>query len=309
MAAGDLITSARAEDNLNNYAPAADETTTLTDLITAVSQAIKKFCKRDFVSANYDELYNGNGERRLLLNRFPILAVASVRYRPVTVLEVINTNTGLNQRANVAVAASGLILTRVASGIVTVDASSTYASFPTLQGLANNINSLGNGWSAQVVGSAAGDYGLWPAADLYVPPTFSDGVQSQGALTARGQNAELKMHTLELAGFQWDGRGWLLRAIPYTDPEIFHPEDLIWPPGIANFRVQYTAGFNTVPQDVQEACAEWEATLFWQTKRDPGLATQTIAGASSNVPFNTMPPGVLELLLPWRDHKIDLGGN
>jgi len=308
MAIGDLITSARAQDNLNNYVETGNEYQTLTDLITAISRAIKKFCKRDFIASAYDELYNGNGERRLILNRFPILAVSSVRYRPVTVLKIINNDQATNQRATVAVTSTGLTLVRVASGVVTTDVSSTYAGFPTLQGLANNINALGSGWSAQVVGATTGDYGLWPAADLYVPPTFSDGTQSQGALTCRGQFAELKMHTMELAGYQWDARGWLLRAIPYTDPELLHPEDLIWPVGIGNFRVQYTAGFNTVPQDVQEACAEWVAAVFWQTKRDVGLATTAVSGASTFIPFNTMPPGVLELLLPYRDHKILIVG-
>jgi hypothetical protein len=51
-----------------------------------------------------------------------------------------------------------------------------------------------------------------------------------------GSFAELKMHTYELAGFQWDSRGWLLRAIPYTDPELMHPEDLVWPVGINNVK-------------------------------------------------------------------------
>ena len=61
------------------------------------------------------------------------------------------------------------------------------------------------------------------------------------------------MHTYELQGYQWDARGWLLRAIPYTDPELLHPEDLILPVGINNFRIQYTAGYTTVPEAVQEA--------------------------------------------------------
>jgi hypothetical protein len=309
MATGDLITNARLQDNLNNYGGTANETTTQNDQITAVSRAIKKFCKRDFVSTSYDELYNGNGQRRLVLHRFPILAVASVRYRPVTVLKIQNTDQATNQRATVAVTSTGLTLTRVASGAVTTDTTSTYASYATLQALASHISGIAGGWTAQVVGSTTGDYGLWPAADLYVPPTFSDGTQSQGALTCRGEFAELKMHTMELAGYQWDARGWLLRAIPYTDPELLHPEDLIWPIGIGNFRVQYTAGFNTVPQDVQEACAQWVSALFWQTKRDVGLATATIGSLTSHVPFSTMPPGVLELLLPYRDHKIEILGD
>src|ERR1700674_4313622 len=88
----------------------------------------------------------------------------------------------------------------------------------------------GNGWSAQGQG-----YDTWPSADLRTP---------QGALTAWGQFAELKMHTYELAGYQIDEPlCWLLHSLPYTDPELMHPEDLIFPPGINNFRVQYTAGF------------------------------------------------------------------
>ena len=72
-----------------------------------------------------------------------------------------------------------------------------------------------------------------------------------------------------------------MRAIPYTDPELLHPEDLIWPVGINNFRVQYTAGYAAVPDDIQEACAEWVATLFWQVSRDPGLSFETATGAFS----------------------------
>ncbi len=112
------------------------------------------------------------------------------------------------------------------------------------------------------------------------------------------------MHTYELQGYQWDRRGWLLRAIPYTDPELLHPEDLVWPVGINNFRVQYTAGFATVPLDVQEACGEWVATLYWQAQRDPGLRHETIPGSVTRVPFSTMPPGVQALLATYRDYKV-----
>ena len=115
MATGDLITNARLQDNLNNYGGTANETTTQNDQITAVSRAIKKFCKRDFVSTSYDELYNGNGGRTLVLRQYPIQSVKSVRYRPVTVLKVINNNTLLNQQARVQITSVDLTLTRVAS--------------------------------------------------------------------------------------------------------------------------------------------------------------------------------------------------
>jgi hypothetical protein len=271
----DLCTSTDAKLHINQATFSTNENTLIGELITAVSRAIIRETKRNFVSQDFDELYSGHGERRLVLRQYPLVSVKSVRYRPVTVLRIINNDQTTNQQARVAVTSTGITLNRVASGVSTTDSSTLFATFPTLQGCVNNINGLGNGWSAQVEGSATGDYGLWPSADLYCPngptATFGGGM-GQGNLTARGQNAELKMHTYELAGWQAEQRqGFLLRAIPYTDPELQHPEDLIWPTGINNFRVQYTAGFSTIPEDIGLACMEWVAALFWESKDNPAV--------------------------------------
>jgi hypothetical protein len=100
-----------------------------------------------------------------------------------------------------------------------------------------------------------------------------------------------------------------LRAIPYTDPELLHPEDLIWPIGINNFRVQYTAGYATIPESVQEACATWVAERWYETQRDPGVLSQSVPGTISqtwgaNDPMNP-PPRVRSLLAPYRRHTIE----
>ncbi len=309
MAAKDLITLARAKQAIQSISDSSQDSL-LNTLITALSDAIEKYCRRDFTSKSYDELYSGNGDRRLFLREYPLQSVQSVRYRPVTVLKIINNNTGLNQRATVAITSTGLALVRVASGVTSTDTSVTFAGNPTLQTVANAVNALGNGWSAQVVGDTGGDYGLWPSADLYVKPAFGDGTSGQGALTARGQFAELKLHTYELAGYQWDARGWLLRAIPYTDPELLHPEDLIWPVGISNFRVQYTARYTTVPEGVQEACARWVAIAWNLTNRDPLLAQIAVAGSATETwlgqaGLTTQPPAqVAALLQPYRRYTV-----
>jgi hypothetical protein len=308
MAAKDLITTTRARQDIQAITDSSQDAL-LATLITSISDAIEQYCRRDFTVKSYDELYNGNGDRRLLLREYPVQSVQSVRYRPVTVLKVQNTNTGLNQRASVAVGSTGLTLMRVAAGVAS-SASVTFGANPTLQALATAISGLGNGWTAQVVGDTGGDYGLFPSADLYVPPSYGDGTQAQGALTARGTFAELKLHTYELQGYQWDPRGWLLRAIPYTDPELLHPEDLIWPVGIDNFRVQYTAGHTTIPEAVQEACAEWVAIAWYQTQRDPQLIhTVTSTGGSGWVAFpNRQPPAqVAALLAPYRRYTVAAG--
>jgi hypothetical protein len=66
----DLINQARALYNLNtngaNVNPTADESNTLNALISACSAAVEKYCRRDFVSTAYDELYSGNGDGLIL---------------------------------------------------------------------------------------------------------------------------------------------------------------------------------------------------------------------------------------------------
>jgi hypothetical protein len=282
--------------------------------VTSCSDVIEKWCRRRFVTRSYDELYNGNGERRLLLRQYPLQSVQSVRYRPSTVLKITNT-LAPNVQARVSVLSTGLQLVSVNAGVkTTVTAGLTFAANVTITALAAAVSAVGNGWSAQAQGDAT-NYGSWPSADLFIQGSFGDALegagvlQSQGALQCvNGSFAELKMHTYELAGFQWDARGWLLRAIPYTDPELLHPEDLVFPTGINNFRIQYTAGYTTVPEGVQEACAEWVAILYNLTLRDPALTHQLTAGGQAsgwdNPTLGKLPSRVQALLRPYRSYTI-----
>jgi hypothetical protein len=309
MAAKDLINLTRAKQAIQSITDSSQDTL-LGVLITSISDAVAKYCRRDFVSKAYDELYSGTGDRRLLLREYPIQAVQSIRTRPATVLNITNL-TAANVQARVSVLATGLELVRVNAGVkTTVTAGLDFAGNATLTALAAAVNAVGSGWSAQVVGDAT-TYGSWPSADLYVPPGRGDGTRGQGALSCvNGSFAELKLHTAELAGYQWDARGWLLRAIPYTDPELLHPEDLVWPVGINNLRIQYTAGYATVPEGVQEACARWVSLAWSMTSRDPLLTAQAVVGFVSQTwgsltTNDYQPPAqVAALLQPYRRHTV-----
>src|SRR5688572_26096227 len=110
----DLITRVRAKYNLNNQTTTSDEDTTLDALIAASSKAIRRYCRREFDSQQFDELYSGNGDDRLQLKQFPVISVARVAYEPSAVLRITNASAS-NQRATVAVTSTGLTLIRVAS--------------------------------------------------------------------------------------------------------------------------------------------------------------------------------------------------
>ena len=161
------------------------------------------------------------------------------------------------------------------------------ASYPTLgAAMAYPFNAAGGsaGWQALV----APGYELWPTTDLYPP--------IQGAQNAAGVYCDLRMHADEMTGFQIDAlRGYLMRSIVSTDPDFVLPYDPIWPRGLLNFRVQYTAGFATVPEDVQEACAQMVATYFQMDARE--IAAKPVA-------LDTLPSAPATLLMPWRSRTV-----
>ncbi len=276
----DLITLARAKYNIHRTTTASEDTT-LTELLKVCSSAIEKYCRRQFDSQDFDELYPGNVSDTLALRHFPLVKVSRVAYDPTTVLTV--QNTGSNQRATVRVTSTGLELIRVSSGTVTTDTSITWAGNATLTAVANAVTALGNGWQGQV----KGDYGSWRSADLR---------DAQGHLNALNVEAPLKLHVRELSEFDVDDRrGWLRR-------------DGGWDGGRNAWRVLYTAGWSTVPEDVQEACAEWVALLFWQTTRDPGSIMRRTADLTEQQGRIEafIPANVRLLLRPYRTGFLTL---
>jgi hypothetical protein len=265
-----LITRARALYNLNNLSTTAAENTTLDALIAAVSAAIERWCGRSFVSAQYDELYDGCSDADLMLEQFPILSVDRVAYGPMAVLRVQNTSASV-QRAKVQVTSTGLTLTRVAAGVNATD-TLTFAGNITLAALAAAVNALGNGWSASLT------------ADEFANDASADLRALQGAFAAKDAPAGLKIHLFELTDYDIDSARGLLRRARR------------WLGGRQHWRVIYTAGYTAVPDDVQEACAQWVAALFWQTKRDPGLAHASAPGSIDREPLGDLPPSVEALL-------------
>lgn len=287
MTPPNLISRERAKYNLPSATTSDDRT--IDALLAAASGAVQRWCKRVFALARYDDVLDGTDGPRLMLREYPVQSIESVRYAPQVVLEVTNTDTSTSQQARVTVTRDGLELVRVASGTLARDTTVTFASNATLQALASAVVALGNGWSAR----ADADFALWPSQDLHRAPAAGDALQSQGALDCRGRWAGLRLHTSELADYSWDTRGWLTRGCGQTP----------WLSGVGYWRVQYTAGYAQIPEDIQEACASWTAVLFEQTKRDPSLATQALPGSISQTwtqPSFYPPKRIAALLAPYR---------
>jgi hypothetical protein len=241
--------------------------TYLAALISAASESIQKYCHRQFVLASFSEYYNGGiyNNAPFRLREFPVTAITRFAGWPQAAIQIINTDTTTNQRATVQVLATlDVVLYRVASAVPHTD-TILAATAITIGGLATAINALGGGWQATVqTESQTGDFAKWPQTDLR---------PLQGAVTAFSSGAWLEIFTEDYSpyvgwGGNWAGDGNGGDPGPWTgntygwrldseSGEVYGH----FPRGQQNIRVDYSAGYATIPASIQQAACD---LIVWQ---------------------------------------------
>jgi len=267
-----LITTAYAKEHIAQTTYTAGETTTIDNLVVAVSKAIKMFCNREFDSQTFDEVYDGQVCERIQLRQYPIISIDRFAAGRTAVLETRN-NSATVQRATIHTTTTTAVLNRVIDAVTTTN-TITFADVDsnTLGELVTKIDTVANGWDARLTDSTLSGRA---SADL----------MPQGVYDAKDIWAQLYLHIDEYSSYQTDyPRGWLISP------------NSSWGGGPQEFRVKYTAGFVTVPADVQTACAKWIANLWWATKTTPQ--------AVPILPNNDPPLMVNQLLSCWRRHSF-----
>lgn len=285
-----LVTSAYVQDALaaGGWTLTTAQATVLPQVIAAAGRLIRRHCNRYFNRLTYDGLYTiDQPGSSLLLRQFPVNAITRLGTNPTAVLTVSNGDTATNQRATVQLATSGvadypdqpqpvtgLVLTRWASGSA-IAVSVPLGANATIQALASAVNGLGAGWTAQVLTG----YGLWPSADLR---------GCQGASPALGASAaELQIHVDDLPFALVQSTGQItitdssvdpfssIRFGPYLSTSV---DDLGVYGGVNGIRCVYDAGWDTVPEDVQQAAVELVADLLRLLASNSRLGSETIGG-------------------------------
>jgi hypothetical protein len=268
MSLPDLITLSRATQNASLANLNSANPSYLASLITAASDAVRGACHRDFSQTSYTEYYSGGIYIRepLRLRQFPVVEITRIATDPRPALLVQNVDAGTNQRATVETTTTSLRLFRVTSATpITADLS--FAAYPTLSQMSAAVNALGAGWASQVIDQFAN----WPSADLK---------PLQGAATALFGGRPLELYTEDLQPFLswppgdcWGGEtegscGWRLDD---ETGELYGR----FPRGQLNIRIDYTAGFASIPQAVQEACVQLVLDLY-----NAGLVNSTLKKAT-----------------------------
>lgn len=268
MSLPDLITLSRAIQNASLASLNSANPSYLASLITAASDAVRGACHRDFSQTSYTEYYSGGIYIRepLRLRQFPVTEITRIATNPRSALRVQNVDSGTNQRATVETTTTALRLFRIAAATpVTTDLS--FAAYPTLSQMAAAINALGGGWASEVIDQ----FGNWPSADLK---------PLQGAAIALFGGRELELYTEDLDPFiNWPpGDPWGSDAgcscgwrLDDETGELYGR----FPRGQLNIRIDYTAGFASIPPAVQEACVQLVLDLY-----NAGLVNSTLKKAT-----------------------------
>lgn len=249
-----LTSLSRVKEHMNLSVSTYDSK--LNTLLASASRAIEKYCDRKFISESFVEYVNGKDVWRndyINLRNCPVTAISRVAVRPETILEIKNT-TASNQRATVQVTSTGLSLSRVASGTTTTS-TLAFSSYTTVTALANAVIALGSGWTATVNGDS-NNYGGWPTSLIKT---------IQGALNAK-DGARILMYVQELYDYRLD-----------------ETEGTLWgtfPTGYQSIEVRYTAGYDTIPDDVQQGCCAIVGTLFDLSNSDGTKLSERIGDYS-----------------------------
>jgi len=298
----DLITIPRAAQNPTLASLSATNPAYLASLVTAASDSIRRECGREFILAAFTEYHSGGIYIRepLRLRQYPVAEITWVAASPRAALLIQNVDSVTNQRATFETTSVALRLVRVASAVLsTTDLLN--ATYPTVAQLATAVNGLANGWSATV----RNDFANWPSADFKA---------LQGAVSALNGGRDLEMYSEIVQPFtawpggggdgDWDDgfqgtTGWRLDE---ETGEMFGR----FPRGQLNIRIDYRAGYGTVPQAVQEACVQLTQDLYQAALVNNTLQKSTL-GASSVTLKDTstapqLSPKVQLLLAPYRDY-------
>lgn len=250
-----LVNYTRIKESVPGFL--AEEGKVLAHIQQSSEALIEKVCGRKFAAANYDELYHGTGNHFLLLNQRPIITVSAVRYGLLPAIYVLN-NSQSNYQSTIAVTSTGVTLTRF-SNAQQFATDLDYEDYPTITQLAAAINSLGNGWVATVGGEP---FSGWASADL---------AAFQGSFGTSFRTANLLIHRWYLENYR----------INNNVGEISSSQG--FPNGYQHYRVSYRAGYETIPDDLQEAICELVRTTYQRLKVNNNLASESLGSYSYSV--------------------------
>lgn len=223
--------------------------------VNRASDVIEAELGRQVLSRSYSELYDGEGDAEIFLAQRPVTRVARVGVGRDPSHRVKNTSTDA-YRATVECSATVLRLI-VTGGTNADDTSLTLASYTTAATLTTAINAIGKGWTAETVSYT---YPKAAADVLPFPATYALG----------GVQVDLEVP-----------RDQYQTTWGYNSYGVLRARDgACWPCGHQNIYVEYTAGWATVPDDIEEVCIQLVKAMLDAQDHDFTIQSESLGDYS-----------------------------
>ena len=214
----------------------SDPTDIISTLRAQVDALVKTYCRRDFESTSYSEIYDGDGSHILWLDHFPITAITRLSIGTQDVMS-INNSADYNYAT---ISSDGTNLTYSLNGS---DGTLAYATYTTIETLAAAINALGSGWSA-TVNTTYNDYASTEIVNTYGQSCLDE--QSAYLSIRNEHETEFKINA---------NTGKVINNNHFTA-------------GSQNVYVSYTAGYSTLPEDLKMAVLVLVKYFYSKWKED-----------------------------------------
>lgn len=262
-----MAVDAYALTTLVNLKAYLGETTTTYDTILEscidrASAMVESACDRKFATREFCE-WHCIGDGKIKLRNWPLLVVRAVGYGVRDALSVSLSSSGyiagtVSVQSGAVGGTAGIVVRRVATDGTTTNSSLAFSNYDTLSELATQANLLGGITAAALVDG--------PSAYLY--PNAGESIvgttvylSTPSVLDARFSVDEFTgILTLRLGG----GNDW-----------GHEPEE--------RAMVIYTAGYSTIPYDIEQATIETAADLYRVRRYDTGTVTGDFRDIPSDI--------------------------
>ena len=264
---------------------ASTDDAVLEKAIDRATARIESFIGRQILSRSYTEWRSGAGVDTIRLHQYPVTQVTNVWTGAYAAL-VVSSSTASDLRASVSVnqetGTNACVLTRTDSSGTSTTTNLALATYPTTSSLATAIGST-TGYSC-TLGKNIRSVQLRPRAG-------GDTVLSTVTLFAADTASEYT-YDYDTGRLSIDQSWW-----------AYWPLDRgVMPDAMKSVLVEYTAGYATVPDDVEQACIEVAAMMYRDRKRDSGLQSESLGDYSYTRANRAEVDAVMSgLLSDWRE--------
>jgi len=247
----------------------------LEDAIDRATSIIETHCDRKLKSRVFYEFVMPQGERTVTVDNYPIVSIDTIAYGSAISMTIESDSASTDVLATVENNGTNIRLRKVASDGTSTTATLALADYLTTSAIVNYINASVSGWSATLTENA-----------------YSFSLYRFGGRGVIDAPCNFEYPRDNVSEYRVDYSTGLIHLIADRFPGIRSDDASAnrFPSGFYPVFVQYTAGFETVPADLQQVCIEVAADLYRERKQDKTITSESLGD------YSYTQAGVAELL-------------